>query len=99
MRRIVIALAAAGLVLGAGTALAAGAQYKLRVAGLACPFCAYGIEKKLSEVRGVDEVETDIASGAVVVTMKEGESLDRAAAEAAVKAAGFTLRDIEATPP
>ncbi len=26
---------------------AAGTQYNLRVDGLACPFCAYGIEKKL----------------------------------------------------
>jgi copper chaperone CopZ len=84
-----------GLIMMATAALAAGPQYKLRVDGLACPFCAYGIEKKLSEVKGVDNVDTDIASETVTVTMKDGQTLDKAAAEKAVKAAGFSLRGMQ----
>ncbi|MGQ0741066.1 MAG: heavy-metal-associated domain-containing protein [Alphaproteobacteria bacterium] len=76
-------------------ALAAGPQYELHVAGLACPFCAYGIEKKLSQIEGVETVETDIASETVTVAMKDGQSLDRTAAERAVKAAGFDLLGME----
>lgn len=38
-------------------ALAAPAVYQLHVDGLACPFCAYGIEKKLGEVKGVRAVQ------------------------------------------
>lgn len=34
-------------------ALAGQPSYKLRVDGLACPFCAYGIEKKLGALEGV----------------------------------------------
>ena len=34
-------------------AFAAGTEYQLRVDGLACPFCAYGIEKKLKKTEGV----------------------------------------------
>jgi len=36
-----------GLVLMSVSAFAAQQAYKLRVDGLACPFCAYGVEKKI----------------------------------------------------
>lgn len=70
----------------------AAERYTLEVDGLACPFCAYGVEKRLSAVDGVENVETDIKSGRVVVTVADGMPLSRAAAEKAVEEAGFTLR-------
>jgi mercuric ion binding protein len=76
-------------------ALAAGPSYRLEVAGLACPFCAYGIEKKLTALDGVERVETNIKEGAVTVTMKDGAALDEATAKQAVKDAGFTLDGFE----
>jgi copper chaperone CopZ len=69
--------------------------YTLKADGLACPFCAYGIEKQISKIESVEKVETDIKAGAVVVTMKEGASLNEAQAREAVEAAGFTLRGFE----
>ncbi len=66
--------------------------YKLYVNGLACPFCAYGVEKKVGGLAGVKNVEIDIDSGLVAVTMAPGASLDKAAAKQAVSDAGFTLR-------
>ncbi len=80
------------------TAMAASAEpqtYKLQVDGLACPFCAYGIEKQLSAIEGVEELGTDIAAGVILVTMKDGVLLDETAAEQAVERAGFTLHDLE----
>ena len=41
-------------------ALAADKHYVLGVDGLACPFCAYGIEKRLNKVDGVTGVEVDV---------------------------------------
>lgn len=76
-------------------ALAAGPSYRLEVAGLACPFCAYGIEKKLTALDGVERVETNIKEGAVTVTMKDGAAFDEATAKRAVKDAGFTLDGFE----
>lgn len=76
-------------------ALAAGPSYRLEVAGLACPFCAYGIEKKLTALDGVEGVETSIKEGVVTVTMKDGAVLDEATAKQAVKDAGFTLDGFE----
>lgn len=87
-QRIAIALS---LKLFASSVFAAGPSYRIEVAGLACPFCAYGIEKKLNAVEGVERVETNIKDGVVVVTMKDGAALDEAAAKQAVKDAGFTL--------
>jgi copper chaperone CopZ len=66
--------------------------YELTVDGLACPFCAYGIEKKLGAIEGVTGIDVDINKGVVRVTMAEGAKLPEPAARKAVKSAGFTLR-------
>lgn len=76
----------------------AGAQeqpqvYVIEADGLACPFCAYGIEKQLSAIEGVKSVETDIRSGTVIVTMQDTATLSEQSARRAVEAAGFTMRD------
>lgn len=88
--RLALAL---GLLLGAAGATAAETAYRLHVAGLSCPFCAYGLEKRLGKLDGVRGIEIDLADGAVRVTMAEGTTLDEATARQAVKKAGFTLDD------
>ncbi len=91
-RSLVLSLA---LTTMATAALAVGPQYTLHVKGLSCPFCAYGIEKKLSRIKGVEKVETDIARGTVTVTMADGAKLDKDTAARAVKEAGFSLGGFE----
>ena len=83
------------LMLVAATAFAEPQIYKLQVDGLACPFCAFGIEKKLSEIKGVDQLDTDIKASVIRLTMKDGVLLDETVAEQAVEKAGFTLRGFE----
>ncbi len=73
------------------TVLAAPAKYELTVDGLACPFCAYGIEKELKRTTGVETIDIDINAGKVTVTMVEGASLSEAKAKQIVRDAGFTL--------
>lgn len=70
----------------------AAEQFALEVDGLACPFCAYGVEKRLSALDGVKAVETELGRGRVVVTLAEGKTLTEAAARKAIKDAGFTLK-------
>lgn len=91
-QRMAVALS---LVLVSTGILAAPPTYRLHVDGLACPFCAYGIEKKLAALPGVQGLETRIKDGTVIVTMKDGVALDEASARQAVKAAGFSLRKFE----
>lgn len=86
------------LIIAATAALAGQSVYKLRVDGLACPFCAYGVEKQLKAVKGVEKVDVDIKTGSVIVTVAEGAVFDKATAKKAVTDAGFTLRGFEKTP-
>ncbi len=91
MKRWTIAAAVALSILG-GQAAWAGQVYKLKVDGLACPFCAYGIEKKLKAVKGVEKLKVYINKGLVVVTMRDGATLTKSRARQIVKDAGFALR-------
>ncbi len=84
------------LILVATGVLAAPVTYQLRVDGLSCPFCTYGIEKKLGALEGVQSIETNIKDGAVIITMKDGFTIDEAMAKRTVKKAGFSLHKLEA---
>ncbi|NND00341.1 MAG: heavy-metal-associated domain-containing protein [Gammaproteobacteria bacterium] len=77
-----------------GGAAAAEEQsvYALQVDGLACPFCAYGLEKQLTRIDGVETMSTDIKSGTMTIIMQSGKSLAESAAQAAVDRAGFSMR-------
>lgn len=79
-----------GLLLAFST-LAADNRYELGVKGLACPFCAFGIEKRLNRINGVTDVQVDVGDGVVRVSLEEGRTLSEAQAAQAVKEAGFSL--------
>ncbi len=65
--RVVLLL---GFLLSAAMAAAEeGTLYTLQADGLACPFCAYGIEKQLYRIDGVASVSTDVNRGTVIITM------------------------------
>jgi len=66
----------------------------IQVDGLSCPFCAYGLEKHLKKVKGVEQVEINMKSGNAIVQMKQGAHVDDQALRQAVKKAGFTAREI-----
>lgn len=71
-------------------------QVSLRVDGLACPFCAYGLEKKVSKLAGYqpDTYTVKINDGVVSFRWRRDKPLDLAAVERAVDTAGFTLRGV-----
>lgn len=69
----------------------AHATYQIQVNGLSCPFCAYGIEKQVNAIEGVEEIALDLKAGLLTVTMEEGAVLDQPTASKAVERAGFTL--------
>ena len=70
--------------------LAAGTQYQMRVDGLACPYCAYGIEKKLNEIDGVEKITVDLNKGLVTVNVGVGDKLSEERMIQLFKDAGFT---------
>ena len=80
--------------LTAGSAMAQ-TKYVIGVDGLSCPFCAYGLEKKLRKVKDVESVNIDLNEGEVVVIAKAGATIKEEALRRAVKEAGFTVSSLE----
>lgn len=78
------------------TVVSAGQQQKvtIRVDGLACPFCAYGMEKKLKRLEGVEKLDIKINEGFVILYFEEGAKIDKELISKKVKEAGFTPREI-----
>lgn len=70
------------------------------VAGMACPFCAYGLRKHLLEVPGVTDVQVDLNKSEAAMNLGGGADVTPAQIQKAVRDAGFTPGEIrcEATP-
>ncbi len=79
-------------------ALSAGTEYQMRVDGLACPYCAYGIEKKLKQIDGVERIDIDLEKGLVTVQVREGVALTEPQMVQLFKDAGFTYRSMTTAP-
>ncbi|MFQ5824898.1 MAG: heavy-metal-associated domain-containing protein [bacterium] len=69
----------------------------IRVDGLSCPFCAYGLEKKLKSIEGVKDVKINVDKGVATLQSKKEESIGVEKLESVVKDAGFTPREITVT--
>lgn len=69
-------------------------EVRLRIDGLACPFCAYGLEKKITKVRYVRSYDVNLKEGKVFVGIKPEEEVNLSILRKAVKEAGYSLRGI-----
>ena len=96
MRTILPALILTTLLAWSAPILAASHAYRLYVDGLACPFCAYGVEKNILALDGVEKLDIDMAGSFITVVMETGSVLEEETAKQAVDDSGFTLRRFEA---
>lgn len=60
------------------------------VEGMSCPFCVYGVEKKLKKVEGVKSVIISMKDGVATLIVKEGQSININQVPAVVRDSGFT---------
>jgi copper chaperone CopZ len=65
-------------------------QFEIQVDGLGCPFCAYGLEKKFKEFKGIKKVAIDIETGDFSFQYPAVKNLSMQAVEEQVKKAGYT---------
>lgn len=77
----------------AGPAWAQIQELTIRVDGLTCPFCAYGLQKRLSRIDEIAAVSVDQPKGQAVVEVKPGQVPDFHEMREAVRDSGFTPRD------
>lgn len=86
------------LITWSASVLADGTRYQMRVDGLACPYCAYGIEKNLKKIDGVDKIDFDLNNGLVTVNVAEGVTLTDSQMAKLFTDAGFTFRSMVTVP-
>ena len=81
-------------------AQAADRRYELHVDGMACPYCAYGIEKKIKALDGVDKssVIIKLNDGLVIFEADTLEPMNQASLKTLINDAGFTLRQFQVQP-
>jgi mercuric ion binding protein len=80
------------LVLGSTVAFAQKNMdvFEVQVDGLGCPFCAYGLEKKFKEFKGIKDVKIDIETGDFSFQYPAEKSLSLTAVVQQVEKAGYT---------
>lgn len=93
MRSIIVLVSV--FILLSTDAFAEETHYLLGVNGMSCPFCVYGVEKQLKEISGVEEVNTDLATGNIWVEASDADVLSEKSTRQLLKDAGFTLRSFE----
>ena len=106
MRMITLAYVAAAAAVALGERAAALAdepatqagtstdQIEVQVNGMSCPFCAYGIEKKLRAIAGARDVKVDLEAGRATFEAPSGAVTEQEVRRA-IKDAGFSPGKIE----
>jgi len=69
-------------------------EVQVRVDGLSCPFCAYGLEKKLLKLDGVMNLTIDVDNGILTFYEEKGKVVLEEEIRRVVKDAGFTPGEI-----
>ncbi len=64
--------------------------FLIQVDGLGCPFCAYGLEKKFKEFKGIKDVKIDIETGNFSFAYPADQALTMEAVQKQVVKAGYT---------
>ncbi len=89
LRKVSITLL--GLFLLSGLAIAGPQEVlEIDVAGMTCAFCAYGVEKNLGKLAGVEKAQVSLEAKKVRVVMKPGETPDETRIREIIRDAGFT---------
>ena len=65
-------------------------EFTIQVDGLGCPFCAYGLEKKVKELKGIKKVNIDMETGVLTFSYPAEKRLSMGTIEQQVEAAGYT---------
>ncbi|MBT5472423.1 MAG: heavy-metal-associated domain-containing protein [Nitrospina sp.] len=67
----------------------------IKVEGLYCPFCSYGLEKQVKKIEGFKSVQINIKEGTAEIEFKSGVEISEKAILTAVEDAGFDLDGVK----
>lgn len=69
--------------------------FTVQVDGIGCSFCAYGLEKKFKELKGLKKTTIDLETGTFTFLFPTQEALTVAQVKQQVAAAGYTAVTVE----
>lgn len=72
-------------------------RVRVKVDGLACPFCAHGLEQNLKKIPGVIDLEILVDQGMASLTYASAHAINLDAIRKAVRQGGFTPTTMRAT--
>ncbi len=72
-------------------------QFTVQVDGLGCPFCAYGLEKKFKELKGIKKVKIEMETGIMNFEYPSSKQLSIEQVEQQVEKAGYTPVNVSIT--
>ena len=81
--------------ISSATMFAQGKQYEVKVDGLSCPICTYGLEKKLKTIDGIENLKIELSTGTATFTVKEGKTVTEEQVKKKVKDAGYTFKSMK----
>lgn len=67
---------------------------RIEVNGLACPFCAHGIEKRLLRIESIDQLSINLKEGTIDLKLKKKAVLSEEKINKAVVEAGFKVQRV-----
>lgn len=62
----------------------------IQVSGMTCPFCVYGVKKKLEQLPGVARAQVSLDKKMARITPQSGQTLDMDRIREAITEAGFS---------
>lgn len=87
---IIIAALLFGMTITANAQSKTTDNFSVQVDGLGCPFCAYGLEKKFKEFKGIKKVAIEMETGMMTFTYPAEKALTVEKVENQVEVAGYT---------
>lgn len=94
MKRLFVLIVAASFLMFPLPSQAEQDSINLKLKGLSCPFCVYGVEKKLKKVPGIENVTTHYKASMANLKKVPKTPIDINALYKAVKDAGFSLDSV-----
>ncbi len=67
---------------------------KIEIKGLACPYCAYGMEKELKKVSGVDHVDIELKTGLAYISTPIEQKPSAESLQKIITDSGFTPGEV-----
>ncbi len=68
---------------------------KAEIKGMVCPYCAFGMEKKLKEISGVNNVEIELEEGLAYISTLKEQKPSKESIRNIILNAGFTVGKIQ----